>query len=387
MVMGWWQDGIVTKRWIVVGGGVAGSVVAARLAAAGASVAVLERGVDGATPDDLHEAASLPGRTIGDLRVRRVSGGPLVSYTCGSGLGGGSSINPGWAAGTGPFHHSHALPIEGIGVDRRVLEGGSRASVSDVYLNQAGIKDRVEIRTEVTVERVVIDHGRVAGVELFGGEVVAGDVVVLCAGALMSPALLLRSGVSGGGVGLRIQDHPSVALRYRNVGEGSHGSIRLRRSGFIQVIETVIADELWVVPALMRPLSSGVTSLDEDGSLAVQFDLCQYESERSAIAEAIEEAISTHDDLEPVNTPHLGQVTEWLMNQLATTTPVYSHASGGCAMGAVTDRSGRVNGVDNLFVVDASVFPSIPSVNPMVPTVQLAEIITQRWMAEGIVAN
>jgi choline dehydrogenase-like flavoprotein len=56
-------------------------------------------------------------------------------------------------------------------------------------------------------------------------------------------------------------------------------------------------------------------------------------------------------------------------------------------MGAVTDRCGRVNDVAGLFVVDSSVFPAVPSVNPMVPTVQLAETITNRWLAEGLVAN
>jgi len=75
------------------------------------------------------------------------------------------------------------------------------------------------------------------------------------------------------------------------------------------------------------------------------------------------------------------------MYQIATVAPVYSHATGGCSMGTVTDRCGRVGDVGGLFVVDSSVFPAVPSVNPMVPTVQLAETITDRWLAEGLVAN
>ncbi|MEC7665644.1 MAG: NAD(P)-binding protein, partial [Actinomycetota bacterium] len=64
------------QHWTVVGGGVAGSVIAARLAEAGAAVTLVELGVDGVTPDDMHEAAQIPGRTIDGLRVRRVEGGP-----------------------------------------------------------------------------------------------------------------------------------------------------------------------------------------------------------------------------------------------------------------------------------------------------------------------
>ena len=377
----------MAKRWIVVGGGVAGSVVAARLATAGAAVTIVERGVDGRTPDDLHEAASLPGRTIPDLLVHRVDDGPLVAYTSGSGLGGGSSINPGWAASAGPFHHPHLLPIEGEGLQRRVLMGGSRASISDVYLGRAETVKGLDIRTDATVERLSMKGGRACGVELAGGEEVEGDVVVLCAGALMSPALLLRSGCEVEGVGLGLQDHPSVALRYRYTGKDSDTSIRLYRSGAIQIVETVIGDELWVVPALMRPLSSGVVELDADDVLEVRFRLCQFEREQAAIATAVKDAHASRADLEPIDVPRVGKETEWLMHQIATTTPVYSHATGGCAMGQVTDRCGRVLGSDNLFVVDTSVFPAIPSVNPMVPTVQLAETITQRWMAEGLVSN
>ncbi len=377
----------MAKRWIVVGGGVSGSVVAARLATAGAAVIVLERGVDGSTPDDLHEAASLPGRTIESLLVRRVDNGPLVTYTSGSGLGGGSSINPGWAASVGPFHSPHLLPIEGDGLQRRVLRSGSRVSVSDVYFDQVPSGASLDIRTHSTVERVMFDDGRARGVELSEGEVVEGDFVVLCAGALISPALLLKSGVDGDGIGRGLQDHPSVALRYRNDDQRPHGSMQMYRTGQIQVVETVIGDELWVVPALMRPQSSGAVSLDSESSVEIQFSLCQFERERAELADAVKEAHAAQSHVEPIEVPCAGEETEWLMQQIATTTPVYSHASGGCAMGSVTDRCGRVHGIKNLYVVDASVFPAIPSVNPMVPTVQLAETITQRWRTEGLVSN
>ena len=71
----------MADRWVLVGGGVAGSVVAARLAAVGADVILLEQGVDGATPDDLHEAAQVPGRTMPGMRAQPVVDGPYVPYT------------------------------------------------------------------------------------------------------------------------------------------------------------------------------------------------------------------------------------------------------------------------------------------------------------------
>lgn len=57
------------------------------------------------------------------------------------------------------------------------------------------------------------------------------------------------------------------------------------------------------------------------------------------------------------------------------------HASGTCRMGpahdrqAVTDSEGRVYGVANLRVVDASLMPSLPSANTNIPTIMMAEKI------------
>ena len=42
---------------------------------------------------------------------------------------------------------------------------------------------------------------------------------------------------------------------------------------------------------------------------------------------------------------------------------------------AVTDPQGRVDGVESLRVVDASIFPVIPRANPSIPAVMVAEKI------------
>ena len=49
------------------------------------------------------------------------------------------------------------------------------------------------------------------------------------------------------------------------------------------------------------------------------------------------------------------------------------HPVGTCSMGTVVDASLRVNGVDSLRVVDASVMPVIPGGNTNAPTIMIAE--------------
>ena len=65
----------------------------------------------------------------------------------------------------------------------------------------------------------------------------------------------------------------------------------------------------------------------------------------------------------------------------------YHHPVGTCRMGtdndagAVVDPRGRVYGVEQLYVADASVMPTIPSANTNLPTIMIAERISS-WMGQ-----
>ncbi len=66
----------------------------------------------------------------------------------------------------------------------------------------------------------------------------------------------------------------------------------------------------------------------------------------------------------------------------------FCHAAGTAPMGgardkeAVVDQWCRVRGVDNLWVVDASVMPAIPSVPPNLTTIMIAERAAA-WLKKG----
>ncbi|HVH65510.1 MAG TPA: GMC family oxidoreductase, partial [Candidatus Acidoferrum sp.] len=63
------------------------------------------------------------------------------------------------------------------------------------------------------------------------------------------------------------------------------------------------------------------------------------------------------------------------------------HVFGTCAMGpspengAVVDLSGRVHGTDGLYVVDASIMPSVPSAFTHIPTIAIAERLSEHLKA------
>jgi choline dehydrogenase len=88
-----------------------------------------------------------------------------------------------------------------------------------------------------------------------------------------------------------------------------------------------------------------------------------------------QEAISPYC-AEPCNTPD-GDTDEALRAHVARTTFAIYHPVGTCRMGddadAVLDPELRVNGIESLRVVDASVMPVVPRGNTNAPTIAIAE--------------
>ena len=89
-------------------------------------------------------------------------------------------------------------------------------------------------------------------------------------------------------------------------------------------------------------------------------------------------ALTTAPFVKETRTP--AAMGEWIRRNAWT----YHHPVGTCAMGldasagAVVDPGGRVHGFEGLFVADASVMPDIPSANTHLPTVMIAERLSDR---------
>ncbi|OSP38834.1 hypothetical protein B7767_34970, partial [Streptomyces sp. 13-12-16] len=75
--------------------------------------------------------------------------------------------------------------------------------------------------------------------------------------------------------------------------------------------------------------------------------------------------------------------------EIRARTGTYWHPVGTCAMGpaddpyAVVDGTGRVHGLSNLRVADASVLPTVPAANTQLPVLALAELLADAIRAEA----
>jgi choline dehydrogenase-like flavoprotein len=118
---------------------------------------------------------------------------------------------------------------EGVGLYQVTHRGGERFSAAKAYLEPARGRRNLTVLTGSQVTRVVLDGRRARGVELREGRATrtlqARREVLLAAGALQSPQLLMLSGVGPGaelqrhgvpvlhhlpGVGRHLQDHVDV---------------------------------------------------------------------------------------------------------------------------------------------------------------------------------
>ncbi len=119
---------------------------------------------------------------------------------------------------------------EGVGYYQLTTQNGWRVSAADAYLRPAKGRDNLTVITDAQVARVLIDQRRARGVTCRLGsqlrELRARHGVVLAAGAIQSPQLLMLSGI-GPGEELRAHDIP-VVLDRKTVGENLRDHLQVR---------------------------------------------------------------------------------------------------------------------------------------------------------------
>ncbi len=304
---------------------------------------------------------------------------------------------------------------------------GVRVSTALGYLDSCRHRLNLTIKGGVLVKKVLFDGKRATGIEAeSGGEnfTVEGDEIILSAGAVASPQLLMLSGVGPGGnlasvgirlvhnlegVGQNMKNHPSLSIRfqpkegYSLPPESPRNQVALRFSAAGSTARNDIqvqpltsgpkgreADEIRVGCRLELPESAGeLTLASADPMVQPKLDyqsLVQIQDRermreavrtcvrifgRQGFQEIIEERISpTETDLESD-----ARLDEWLDRNIG----VAGHSCGTCKMGpaldpaAVVDQYCRVYGLEGLRVIDASVMPEITRANTNATTIMIAE--------------
>ena len=318
---------------------------------------------------------------------------------------------------------------------------GVRWNTAFAYLDPLRGNDRLSIQAQTQVDRLQLQNNRVVGVEVIGPDgrlTIQASAVIICAGSYGSPAVLLRSGIGPASelgrlgietkldlaVGRNLHDHPAVYLKYSGTAKLVTAMMEFAARGGILFSEQTIAKfrskyctspyDLHLFPvggqfmdqadswefllpvANMTPLSRGsvqLTSADpfatlkidtaylsdpEGRDLAILWNGIEFVREyacQAPLANLIGEEISptaNYETPEDVRRDNLH----------------YYHPVGTCKMGresdptSVVNARGKVHGVDNLYVADASIMPVVPRANTNIPALVVGERIAA-WLVQA----
>ena len=351
------------------------------------------------------------------------------------------------AAGFPACEDANAPGSTGVGPLALNNPQGIRWSTAIGYLGQSRHRLNLTIRPDVLVRRIIFDMSGATplatGVEVeSGGEtyVVEADEIVLSAGAIGSPQLLMLSGIGPSdhlsehgidtmldlpGVGQNLRDHPMlfvnwktkpeveldsmtprIQLTLRYTAEGSpvdndmivymmtSASERSDRGGLrtdVDRIQTNLCINLAKGSGEIR-----LASADPTDSVLLDYNYLQEEEDRRRFRDGIRMLVklgeSTDMDelidyrITPMDADLESDesLDEWMMREVMTG----HHISCTAKMGpesdpmAVVDQFGKVHGADGLRVADASIMPDCVRANINATVIAMGERIAD-FIQEG----
>ena len=314
---------------------------------------------------------------------------------------------------------------------------GVRMSTALTYINPVRHRLNLTIRPNVLARRIVFDGNRATGVEIeSGGEtfVAEGEQIILSAGAVASPQLLMLSGVGPAdhlreigiplvhdlpGVGKNLRDHPlapvrlsarenanldpdgpslQLGLRYTADGSPDRNDMQILLSAFSSPMagRSIEGEDMRVSCVLNLAAGSGelkLASADPHVQPVLDYRYLQEPRDRQRLREAVRIVIGILDQpaLKDMVVERLAPTDEDLASDdaldgyLRGNATTAQHISGTCKMGpasdpmAVVDQYCRAHGLENLRVVDASVMPDCVRANTNCTTIMIGERISD-WL-------
>lgn len=338
-----------------------------------------------------------------------------------------------------PWEPDHNAPgTTGVSPYAINSQGGMRVSTNDGYLEPSRGRNNLAVFGGAHVDKVLFDGDRAVGVRVLQDGVwreVRGGTIILSAGAVHSPAILLRSGVGPAAhleeldiavkaalpVGESFQDHPVVFLpillepfarpardfRHTNLcvryssglaGAGPNDMMMVALNGYGDSLgrhvdaqtgaPTVGLMGVWVNQCVSRG-TLRLVSADPFVQPAIDENMLDDPSDMVRMRDGVRRlvALARRDGVAAI-----GQVDLALADATDAEIDAYAlanagdtqHATSTCRMGdpadpaSVVDSDCRVLGLEGLRVIDASIMPSVVRANTHLTTVMIAEVMAER---------
>jgi len=336
----------------------------------------------------------------------------------------------------------HNAP-EGAGVSPYAMNrrADTRISTNDAYLEPARGRDNLTIVGDALVDSVEFDGARAVALRVRtreGWQRIEANEIVLSAGAIHSPAILMRSGVGPAGdlqaLGIRVVadrpvgndliDHPMIAMIIALKPEARAPNPRARHTNCVVRYSSGLggagvndmfliamnllgySDQMlgmgFIWMTAYQTYSRGhlrITSRSPEIDPEIHFRMLTDERDRVRMRDGVRRltgfarhrVIGTIADGVTFGNPLAAtrgveppadeaELDRWMLANCYDS----QHAAGSCRMGAATDPRSvvdtdcRVLGVEGLRVIDCSIMPEIVRANTHLSTVMIAELMAAR---------
>jgi choline dehydrogenase len=363
-------------------------------------------------------------------------------------------IDAGRQAGYPVTSDPNGYQQEGLGRMDMTVGCGRRSSAAQAYLRPSLKRKSLKIFSNTLVTKILIEGKRAVGVEIFKNgairKIFAAKEVILCAGAISTPQILMLSGIGPidhlrdiginikhdlPGVGLNLQDHLEIYLQteclkpislfkvnnpikklfigiqWMSLKKGLGATNHFEAGGFIRSSPGVKHPDIQhhflplavnydgTSPQLchgyqvhvgpMRPTSRGYIQLRSNNPMEgpkITFNYMKTDQDKNEMREGIR---LTREILAQPSfksfagkelSPGEGVQSDAEIDAFVRKNGESAyHPACSCRMGndekSVVNSKGKVHGMENLRIVDASIMPSIVSGNLNAPTIMMAEKI------------
>jgi len=348
-------------------------------------------------------------------------------------------------------YHAGVLPRNAIGCEQRCgtcgfgCRYGCKQSTMKTYLQDA-YDHGTRIIVQCSADKVLMRNGHLEGVKATVTEKETGkthnltihaSIVIVAAGAINSPAVLLRSGLENQHIGRHLHLHPTTTIAgiYPHKVYSWQGVMQSAYSNEFGYLDGNYGYKLEVPPAhpgllglgtpwfsareyrermtqgasiatiivLTRDKGEGIVTLNRFGEPEIDYAVSVYDRKhlrhglrqaaRIHFAAGAKSVISLHNKRTSLDRRADGTVNELDLREFDRQLERHgmgvnrimmftAHQMGTCRMGAdpktsVTNEHGEVHGVKGLFVCDGSLFPAPSGVNPMLGIMSLVHSTSQ----------
>lgn len=362
----------------------------------------------------------------GPITIRRWTDDELVP-TQAAFLDAAEAIGHPWCADV------NAPDADGVGVMAMNKLGRVRISTAVGYLGPARIRDNLEVRAETAAIRVITERRRAVGVEVEGSDgvrtTISAKLVVLAAGAIHTPGVLVRSGIGDPaevaglaiglvadvpGVGANLSDHPALLVAMtprfpehvapelplvqtisRYTTDGSERELDVNIELITRIPRRRGGPAIGLAASLEWVEGRGrvrQTAADHRSAPAIEsgFGIDDRDVARNvaALADALDIATRAPlaDLVEEIVFPDPARRSPDDLDRLARRLSGSGYHPCGTAKmgpvddpGAVVDQYGRCHAVDGLVVADASIMPTVPRANTNLTSIAIGEQIGE-WI-------